>query len=466
VDADLKDWSRVWVGEPGRPAISVSLSVGQQKQEQEQGEGEGQEEQEVAEEDQVVAEEAEEERQGVKIKALTLEQSDPRGRGVTWSQHLGVVLGYSDSSQQLLPVQFASRQQTLAAANGLPAPAYVLPNGGGLGYGLFTLDSLSLDHLLESGPALSHALDRGVVWLTFWDAVLEGALAPDRFVDLLERALETEPDEQLIYLRAVYWRFLSPSLREARSPVLEALLWKRMEMAAEPSLKASFFNAFRDIAVSPDALDRLKRVWRRQLKIEGLPLAESDYSTLAQELAVREVDDWDRILRRQQARIKNNDRARRFAFVRPALSADPAVRDTFFASLADPANRTHEPWVLEAVAYLHHPLRAEHARRYILPSLDMLREIQATGDIFFPKRWLDATLDGHSSPDAAAIVRDFLDTHPDFPPKLRDKILQSADMLFRAATLKAYPPQPATQDSIVADSIAPDTIAPDTSQSP
>jgi aminopeptidase N len=478
VDADLKDWSGVWVGEPGRPAISVSLSLGEQEHGQGQEHGQVQEEvreevREVGEEDQVVAQEAGQERQAEKIRALRLEQSDPRGRGVTWNQHLGVVLGYSDSSQQLLPVQFTSRQQTLAAANGLPAPAYVLANGGGLGYGLFTLDSLSLNYLLESGPALPHSLDRGVVWLTFWDATLEGALAPDRFADLLARALATEPDEQLIerllaYLRAVYWRFLSPSLREVRAPVLEALVWNRMEMASEPSLKASFFNAFRDIAVSPDAVDRLERVWRRQLRIEGLPLAESDYSTLALELAVREVDDWDRILRRQQARIKNNDRARHFAFVRPALSADPAERDTFFAGLADPANRAHEPWVLEAVAYLHHPLRAEHARKYILPSLDLLREIQATGDIFFPKRWLDATLDGHSSPDAAAIVRDFLDAHPDFPSKLRDKILQSGDMLFRAARLKAYPPEPMAQDSIAPDSMVEETsdsITPDTSTS-
>ena len=31
----------------------------------------------------------------------------------------------------------------------------------------------------------------------------------------------------------------------------------------------------------------------------------------------------------------------------------------------------------------------------------MLREIQRTGDIFFPKRWTDTTLGGHSSASAA-----------------------------------------------------------------
>ena len=69
----------------------------------------------------------------------------------------------------------------------------------------------------------------------------------------------------------------------------------------------------------------------------------------------------------------------------------------------------------------------------MLPSLELLEEIQETGDIFFPKAWLDATLGGHSSPEASRIVRSFLDEHPLYAPRLRAKILQSAHLLFRAA---------------------------------
>ncbi len=53
----------------------------------------------------------------------------------------------------------------------------------------------------------------------------------------------------------------------------------------------------------------------------------------------------------------------------------------------------------------------------------------------FPKRWLDATLGGHRSPAAAEIVRRFLAENPDLSPRLRGKVLQSADGLFRAATV-------------------------------
>ncbi|MBI2535408.1 MAG: aminopeptidase, partial [Gemmatimonadetes bacterium] len=105
------------------------------------------------------------------------------------------------------------------------------------------------------------------------------------------------------------------------------------------------------------------------------------------------------------------------------------------ASFQAPKNREHEPWVLEALAYLHHPLRARQAARYILPSLELLAEIQSTGDIFSPARWLDATLGGHNTPAAASIVRGFLDRERDYPARLRAKILQSADPLFRAASI-------------------------------
>ena len=119
----------------------------------------------------------------------------------------------------------------------------------------------------------------------------------------------------------------------------------------------------------------------------------------------------------------------------PALSADGAARDRFFASLADVNNRRHEPWVLEGVAYLHHPLRAPDSQRYIRPSLERLREIQRTGDIFFPKRWLDATLANHNSHTAAVTVRRFLDNQTEYPARLRQIILQSADPLFRASAI-------------------------------
>jgi aminopeptidase N len=170
--------------------------------------------------------------------------------------------------------------------------------------------------------------------------------------------------------------------------------------------------------------------------VPGLKLSETDYIRLAEELAVRDVNDANAILDQQFERTKNPDRKAQFAFVRPALSANAATRDAWFASLADVSNRRHEPWVLEGLRYLHHPLRAEASRKYIQPALEMLRDIQRTGDIFFPKRWMDATLGGHQAPAAAEIVRSFIERRPPgYPERLQRIILSSADDLFRASRI-------------------------------
>ena len=62
----------------------------------------------------------------------------------------------------------------------------------------------------------------------------------------------------------------------------------------------------------------------------------------------------------------------------------------------------------------------------------MLEEMQKTGDIFFPKGWLDATLGEYQSEEAASAVRGYLKENSGLRSDLKNKLLQSTDMLFRA----------------------------------
>jgi aminopeptidase N len=143
----------------------------------------------------------------------------------------------------------------------------------------------------------------------------------------------------------------------------------------------------------------------------------------------------------QIASIKNNDRKARMEFIKPALSANQEVRDTFFESLKDVKNREHESWAQTAIGFLHHPLRAEQSEKYIVPTLEMLEEIQQTGDIFFPKRVLDNTFSGHQSSKAVNDVKQFLYRNNHYPENLKNKILQSSDLTFRAAAILAPKPK-------------------------
>jgi len=202
-------------------------------------------------------------------------------------------------------------------------------------------------------------------------------------------------------------------------------------------MASPWIAALRSVAQTPETVAWLTSVWERRTRIRGLTLAEPDDIALAQELALRTGAGWRLIVARQIERTKDPDRKARLTFIMPALSSDAAERGRFFESLRDVANRRHEPWVLDGLRALNHPLRGETSERFIAPSLALLREIQRTGDIFFPKRWMDATLGGDSSPAAAQTVRAFVaNLPPGYPDRLRRIVLSSADLLFRSARTK------------------------------
>ncbi len=220
---------------------------------------------------------------------------------------------------------------------------------------------------------------------------------------------------------------------------VEQALRTGLSRSSSSSIKSTYFSAFRSVVTTANGVAFLERVWRRQEKIPGLVLAEPDEATMALELAVRsgrlgKPASWAAgVLDEQRRRFTNPDRRAQFEFVMPALSESATTREAFFSSLIAVANRRREPWVTEGLRYLNHPLRAADARQHLRASLDLLQEIQRTGDIFFPKNWLDAVLGGHNTRAAADIVRAFLEEHPDYPVRLRRIILQSADSLFRAS---------------------------------
>jgi aminopeptidase N len=399
---DLAAWSRAWVEERGRPTIRTELSLS-----------------------------------AGKIRRLAFTQRDPYpDRGLLWNQRLKVAVGGRDV--KLIPVQLNAARVDVPAARGLPAQ-FVLPNGGGIAYGEFHLDAASLAWLMANLPSVDDELTRGSAWITLADAMLTADVTPDAFLALALRALPLETNELnvsriLSYSRDAYWRYTAPAARAALAPRLEQTLRLGLDGAPTASLKSVWFSALRDTAQTAPTLAWLTRVWKEEEKVPGLTLAETDFIRLAEDLAVRDVPDASSILDQQYQRTKNPDRKAQFDFVRPALSSNVRERDAWFASLADVANRRHEPWVLEGLRYLHHPLRAAAAEKHIEPSLLFLREIQRTGDIFFPKRWMDATLSGHQSAAAAATVRAFVDRlPPEYPERLRRVILSSADDLFRAS---------------------------------
>ncbi len=404
---DLAAWSRVWVTEPGRPTITTNLEVADGA-----------------------------------ITRLTISQRDPRGRALTWTQQLQVLVGRGDEVRSFA-VTTEGADAAVPNAIGLPDPDWVLPVGGGLGYGDFVLDEKTTAFLLRAAHTVRDPLTRAAAFLALWDSMLDGRVGRTALRDLLLTSLPVETNEltrQLLLdeTRTLFWRFTPADARTQLASRVEPILRSGLARAKTTSEKAAWFSALRSIALTPDTLAWLEDVWARRKTIAGLPLAEADESDLALDLAVRDVPSAQAILTTQLERITNSDRKARFVFVMPALSRSPAARAAFFETLREPSNRAREAWVLDAVRYLHHPLRAEASEPFVVPALELVREIHRTGDIFFPKRWADATLVGYQSAATAEAVRAFIESLPaDYPPRLRWVLLASADPLFRAARLSA-----------------------------
>lgn len=404
-EEDLSTWSQVWVEQPGRPTITTAV---------------------------------------VKNTLILTQRDVWQDRTLRWPQRHTIALGVGDSVVLLRgALRGTSVEIPLPLAVG--TPSFVLGGVDGVSYGRFLLDRASREELLTRVHTLRVATHRAVTWQTLHEEMLDGLLSPARLLDATLEGVRLEREELIVsqvlgLMRSVYWRFLTDAERRAMAPRVEEVLWDGLDRAPTPGRKGAFFSAVVSVTLTEAGIARLERIWRKSETPRGLPLSEQQYTGLAEALAVRGVPNAEAILDAESARITNPDRKARFAFVRPALSADHAVRVELFERLKSVEHRRQESWALDAVGLMNHPLRAAEAVPQLRASLDLVQEIQQTGDIFFPLRWMNAVLDGHQSVEAADIVTAFLAEHPQYPPRLRGKMLQAADGLFRAARITTPSP--------------------------
>ncbi|UTW56075.1 M1 family aminopeptidase [Kordiimonas sp. SCSIO 12610] len=385
-DADITTWSDVWVNTAGRPTFDFAATEN------------------------------------------ALETIDASGKDRIWPQSFTATRRDNLSDEQAVAV---GGKTTPLGARGED----IFLNADGKGYGLFPAN---VTLLKENWDDLT-PLQKGSLLIMLNEQLLEGHedVRPSGHLRDLLRVVERE-DNQIVlnlalrHITRIYWSFLSKETRAGFAPQVEAVLWTRMAEAKSPAVKKVFYRSYAALAITDAGIRRLMAIMDDTLRIDNLSLSEADIINLAANLAVKSPENAAALIAAEDGKIKNPDRKRRFDFIKPALSADKAVRDAFFESLKREESRAVESWVLAALGYIHHPLRVETSEAYLHDSLDLLAEIQRTGDIFFPARWTGVTLANYQSDSAVKIVRDFLENRPDYNYQLKLKILQSADTLFRA----------------------------------
>jgi len=124
-----------------------------------------------------------------------------------------VTIGYGDHAESMT-VSVHGAVTNMSAARGRKRPLYALPNGGGLGYGMFVLDDDTRRYLAAHLEDIPDALTRGSAWVDLWENALEAPRTGSGFLDLAAHALPKERDEQntqfiLSYLTRAFWLLLS-----------------------------------------------------------------------------------------------------------------------------------------------------------------------------------------------------------------------------------------------------------------
>ncbi|MDM8160643.1 M1 family aminopeptidase [Labilibaculum sp. K2S] len=398
--SDLKQWSKVWVDKAGRPAITSSISS-----------------------------------ENGLITDLTITQSDAKGNAGDWNQDLNILLGYKETSE-VVSVKFDQAQLSIPEVKGKKIPDYIIPNGKGNAYGFFKLDAKTKHFLLENMHKIKDDLVRGVAWINLYENLCEGEVNGKEFVLAAEKQLAKEKnalilERMLSYMQSAYWLHVSAEERLQIGKHLENSLWVQLNGEKDMSKKSSLFSTFSSIAESKARLEQLFTAWKDETEIDGFSLSETKATDLATNLSIKMPEKAEELVATQIERIKNPDRKKRLQFAAPALSANQQIREEFFASLRKTENREIERWVLDGLRYLNHPLREKEALTYLPQALELLEEIQVTGDIFFPANWLSASYSGLQSKEAGDITRRFLAERPDYPENLKLKILQATDLVLR-----------------------------------
>ncbi|WP_221284583.1 M1 family metallopeptidase [Mucilaginibacter sp. SP1R1] len=398
--ADLYSWNKVWVNQPGRPVFDYDINY-----------------------------------KAGRINKFTIRQTPEFGPMRIWPQTFNVTLAYK-TFQKNITVDMNSAVIDIKQASGLDKPLYVIFNTNGIGYGLFPVDKSSIVSLF----IYKDAIERASLYITAYENMLGGRyFKPGELLAIFEKGLISEKDETNLrllsgYISNIYWEFITPAVRKQVVAELETNLWSAMQQQQKANNKKVLFKSYQDIYTSAAAGNTIYTIWKQQKPPAGVKLTEDDFTSLALTIALKS-DTETNVLKQQEDRINNIDRKKRLEFLMPALSLNEQERDRFFASLQDHKNRQKEAWVTTAMVYLHHPLRQKISEKYLAKSLDMLEEIQKTGDIFFPQSWLQTILGYYQDKQAAAIVNEFLNSHKSYNPKLKAKILQSEDNLFRAQKL-------------------------------
>ena len=400
---DIKNWSDIWVNSSGRPVFTEEIEYNSRGN----------------------------------VTKFIIHQNAEDGSDKVWTQSFKIQLRDARGFVKNIDIINMGKSYDITAFVKGFKPGQILYNTNGVGYGVFPI---YMDEVYTYKD-IRNEVSRGYQYINLYENMLVGKIAPLEVYKFYLEELRIEENELILNyigegLNTIFWKFLNENQRDAWLPITEKILKTTLSKNKPKNIKKIVYKLLSRIGYNITSQRTLYALWSKQGKIDNLFLNEDDYTTLAMKLAIYNHPKTPEILEEQQIRISNPDRSRRFNWLLPTLSSKSTVRDGFMISLLEKENRVNESWVQAALNNIHHPLRQTSASKHLRPILGKLEEVQLTGDIFFPKRWLSSSLGNYSSIEAQNIVQEFINDNPNYKGSLINKLLQVSDDVFRAQKIK------------------------------
>lgn len=366
--------------------------------------------------------------------SLRVRQTDLRGSTTIWPQSFGVRI---IKGKDIADVEVEMKPGVGETAVLLPRKflrkkndgVTLLPNFDGRGYGIFDAGEHSVRALMSAfcREGAASILNQGVrvtpsgrmaLLLNLRELFLAKEIPSQEWSKTLLAMLRVEKDPLLALSEVEWLGELLP--RAGEYAEVESQLRELVNGDISMPLRVEILRKLATASRTPETVAMIYDLWRSG---DTKMLSENDLTNFTYELAIRLPEQGDEIIETQRRRITNPDRLDNYNFTVRAVSPRRADRDAMFADLLKAENRTQEPRALKALSLLTHFLRGGESVERIEPALEILPEIQTTGDIFFPANWCKNLLSSQRTPEARAAVNRYLAAHPDLKPLLRNKVL-------------------------------------------
>ncbi len=398
-DVDLKKWSDVWIKTPNAPKLTYTKTKTQE---------------------------------GWKV---TITQTAPSGNETLWNQKLELSI-----NGEVIRMTLDKKTITVNLKSDEKYCDLII-NSNGQAYCSVDLHKDDINYYFKNIGNYNSDIHRAVLWIQLWENVLNAKVNPEELLDIIKKSIQVEKNPLIMgYLLSCYSTtinmFVDKEYLRLNGAVNDKFLQSMILSEKSGAIANMLFRTLKGTVSSVDIVNYITQYFYKKRDFGKVKLSENSRISLAYELMILQPEERDKILNYLNSTITNPDKLNKINFVSEAVTTDKIKLDNFFRKLKFAKSREQEPWVLSSLSYIHHPINREYSTKYLTESLELLEEIQQTGDIFFPKNWLSVTFSSHYSKEAIYAVEEFLKMHKNYPEKLRLKILQSTDMCYRANSIQ------------------------------